>query len=328
MRQAFFLSCSLSLIYFPIQNHQHKNYPQTAVTYDYAQGRFGDQLLAYLHAKWVSFKFEIPLLYKPFLYSDQLVLHTQEQMLTRTFNNKFKQKIVFQYDTKINIFDKKKSTLYVIPYFPENISECLHKTNWPYAKVDWNDAEFKKTIKTLIQPRYHTFCLSLPQNKITVAVHVRKGGSFEKLNLEFPLKFPDDSYYIEQIKKIDDFLEHTPLYVFIFTDDQNPLQITSYYQTVINRPHIQFDCRKTKNDHNLHVLEDFFSLTKFDCLVRPDSNFSICASKLADYLIHISPKNYRISNNYSLITATECITHEDLIKKRLLQIAQSKYGNL
>src|SRR3990167_7495875 len=49
-----------------------------AVTYDYENGRFGDSLLNYLHAKWFSFDKGIPLLYKPLPYSDQLTLSEKE----------------------------------------------------------------------------------------------------------------------------------------------------------------------------------------------------------------------------------------------------------
>lgn len=49
------------------------------VTYRNNDARLGDQLTGFLHAKWVSFKYKIPLLYIPFSYSDQLVLSDEEQ---------------------------------------------------------------------------------------------------------------------------------------------------------------------------------------------------------------------------------------------------------
>ncbi|HEV7737800.1 MAG TPA: hypothetical protein VGO47_10580, partial [Chlamydiales bacterium] len=40
-----------------------------AITYEFSGGRFGDNLLAYFHAKWVSYKYNIPFFYKEFPYS-------------------------------------------------------------------------------------------------------------------------------------------------------------------------------------------------------------------------------------------------------------------
>ena len=50
----------------------------SAVTYDFSGGRFGDNLVSYCHAKWISYKYNIPLLYKPFDYSDQLMMDVLE----------------------------------------------------------------------------------------------------------------------------------------------------------------------------------------------------------------------------------------------------------
>src|SRR5665213_983093 len=51
---------------------------EKAVTYEFSGGRLGDNLLSYLHAKWISYRHQIPLLYKPFKYSDKLMLDTNE----------------------------------------------------------------------------------------------------------------------------------------------------------------------------------------------------------------------------------------------------------
>ena len=50
-----------------------------------------------------------------------------------------------------------------------------------------------------------------------------------------------------------------------------------------------FDCRTTVNNEFVNVLDDFFALLKFDCLIRADSNFSYIASKLGNYTLVISP---------------------------------------
>src|SRR5579862_7273227 len=80
----FFFSLSLSL------------FASDAVTYEFTGGRLGDNLLSYLHAKWISHTRQIPLLYKPFPYSSELCLHDIE--------------IPYTLDSSLD--------LYVCPYFP------------------------------------------------------------------------------------------------------------------------------------------------------------------------------------------------------------------
>jgi len=58
---------------------------------------------------------------------------------------------------------------------------------------------------------------------------------------------------------------------------------------MVNRKNITFACRENGNRHDRNVVDDFFALTKFDCLIRSDSNYSLMASKFADYKIQISP---------------------------------------
>ena len=49
------------------------------VTYTFSGGRFGDNLISYLHAKWVAYRAGVPLLYKPFGYSGMLVMDEEEE---------------------------------------------------------------------------------------------------------------------------------------------------------------------------------------------------------------------------------------------------------
>ena len=46
---------------------------EEVITYELSDGRFGDNLLSYLHAKWISHEKKIPLLYKPFTFSNELI---------------------------------------------------------------------------------------------------------------------------------------------------------------------------------------------------------------------------------------------------------------
>lgn len=278
----------------------------SAVTYTFSGGRFGDNLVAYLHAKWISYKYKIPLKYKPFPFSDQLMMHELESLLDPSSKD-------YSYNvtpTKNDVlrFEQNNLTLYTIPYFPESKQEYERPNDYIYFEVDWNDEGFREEIKKMIQPRTPLAKLDLPKDRVTVAVHVRKRTAefdgpvlFEQVNptswegysdRAAPFKFATDEYYQEQVARISAFLGHPPMYVYLFTDSPNPVALVEQYRQKINLPNIEFDCRRTTNNHHLNVLEDFFTLTQFDCLVRVDSNFSLTASKLATYKIIVTPKHY------------------------------------
>ncbi|MGB8367538.1 MAG: hypothetical protein WCD44_04225, partial [Candidatus Babeliales bacterium] len=64
-----------------------------AVTYFWGGGRFGDKIISYTTAKWISYKFGIPLLLKPFKHSDMLRLGKEE--------NKFSKEIIKQFSGNV-----------------------------------------------------------------------------------------------------------------------------------------------------------------------------------------------------------------------------------
>ena len=146
------------------------------ITYDFSGGRFGDNVLAYLHAKWISYKYKIPLIYRPFAYSDQLNMHLNEKVANI---DSFRKHYLSKQDPEPNI---NSNCLFVVPYFSE--VEFEHRLpwnkNWLYFKVDWANPEFKKIIQSLVSPiNQKLLDVPLPQDAITVAVHVRKGGGFD-----------------------------------------------------------------------------------------------------------------------------------------------------
>ena len=75
----------------------------------------------------------------------------------------------------------------------------------------------------------------------------------------------------------------------LFTDHNNPQELAQKYRQAVNCSRMIFDYRKSENNEFVNVLDDFFALTYFDCLIRADSNFSIIASKLGNYKLQISP---------------------------------------
>ena len=61
----------------------------SAVTYKFGGGRFGDQMLTYLHAKWAAYCYKLDFYYKPFTFSDRFVLHDEDPIYTKEIAGTF-----------------------------------------------------------------------------------------------------------------------------------------------------------------------------------------------------------------------------------------------
>lgn len=296
------------------------NLQAAIVTYQFSGGRFGDNLLAYLHAKWVSFKYGIPLAYKPFKYSEFLHLHVLEKNIQTYLIKDLPKNVLTNTNMRIN---SQENSLIIVPYFTQVKCERLKNKNWIDLPIDWDEKKFYQTIVELTKPLNPKLAdFNIPKNCITVALHVRKGEGFdgpllsdagvrkEKVpyaDLGNPLKFPPEYFFIEHVKKISEHFANKKIYAYIFTDAKNPSLIAQRFKSAcLQYPNIEFDYRKTTNNsHDTNVLEDFFAMIKFDCLVRPESSFSIAAAKLANYKLEIYPTDHHWEGNRSVIDKIE-----------------------
>lgn len=291
------------------------------VSYEVTPGRFGDNLLTYLHAKWFSYEHKIPLLYRPFPYSSFLSLDDTEVH----FKDKKKRKNLRMnphFKTKV----KKWSSLskwpllsfhYKCPYFPESEWEKKHLKYFSFP-VNWKDPQFRKIVKELIAPK-ETLQLTLPPTDcISIAMHVREGGGFDTdaARLIVPLKLPPLDFYTEGLKYIVSLFPEKSLYCHIFTDALEPEKIVDQMKQAIgSNEWVKFDYRKEQNHHEANVLEDFFSLFHFDILIRSQSNYSLIPSLIHDYAVIYSPKDCEIKNNSVKITELEIETNKELIDR-------------
>jgi len=278
-----------------------------AVTYETPGGRLGDQLIAYMHAKWISYLYRIPLIYKPFCYSHDLVLDEKEQWSEASHAQNYKHALKIE-----NLQTIEENTLsdvlFITQFFPESNYE-RKQAKWPIFPINWKDPEFIALLRTLIYPKHPTLYQTLPIDRVSVAAHVRRGGGFDdpaQYN-HWPLKFPPDNFYIAQIRKIYEVLKQ-PLFVYIFTDDPLPSSIAEHYAGALEDIDVIFGYRAEGNSHKTNVLDDLFDMIRYQCLIRPESNYSIVAEKLADYSIVIHPTQCVIQNKQIIITETETNT--------------------
>ena len=281
-----------------------------AITYTFSGGRFGDNLLAYFHAKWIAYKHRLPFLYKPFPHSDRLALHERDSPLGSSFLFGVEATLI----DEAQIQASASSTLFTIPFFPE---PSFKNRNNPFA-VDWEDPGFREEMIHCLTPKEPIALFPLPKDRKTVGVHVRRGGGFDSpaVHYEYPLKFPPDSYYIEQIERIANLYRNEPLYVFIMTDDPHPEIIAEKYRKALKNPRLEFDWRKGETGPDQNVLEDFFLIPQFDALILCDSNFSLVASKISNGSALIFPVNYAKKKGSVKITRVQLQISDEISSNR------------
>jgi hypothetical protein len=287
---------------------------RAAVTYRLSGGRIGDSLLAYFHAKWLAWKYQLPFLAYPFVDVSTFALADRDQSLQGV---SFERQVVISSEKQLQE-ENDLPTLYVVPYFPEYRfeSEMLrnsnppppeHFRNLPFFQVNWDDPLFKQEVEASLVPKIAVEELSLPADRLTVAVHVRRGGTFDdyaSASKGLPLKFPPDEFYIDQIKRVLKLAGDRPLYVYIFTDDLDPEAIANRYAAAVGTPTISWDWSREMPDRTT-MWRDFYAMGKFDCLIRPTSNFSIMAAQLGNYSLLITPTRYRVQGETPVIDQVE-----------------------
>lgn len=273
-----------------------------AVTYTFSRGRFGDNLLAYLRAKWISYKYDIPIAYKPFPHAEQLKISQEEKLQYNP--DDYDTHSTYTNSLSIESEPSTQRVINVIPYFPETISEINPTQDWQYFQVNWKDSEFQKQAKHLLTPLVDKNNTSLSNDHINIAIHIRTGVGFDtnETRKSEPLKFPPISYYASQCSNLIAFLNtDKPLRIRIFTDHPSPELIRSAF---LKKCKISPDLVFIKEQNQTSVVDDFSEMMQYKYLIRPQSNFSIVASLIHNYKIVISPKHSVERNN----TGTQIIT--------------------
>jgi hypothetical protein len=192
------------------------------------------------------------------------------------------------------------------------------------------------TENLMLKPQYQSILPTphLPPKKIiTVAVHIRKGsfldtptesmqyfdenkrslhdnqsskstqadGPYSKpIDKLFPLTFPPEQFFLDQIKKLSALLDHPPLFVYIFTDDKHPDHIVKRLEKRLTQKNIFFACAEGEFPYQKNVIADLYAMSLFDCLIKPGSFYSWISQMLGAHNIIIFPQSTTWINNKML----------------------------
>ncbi len=289
-------------------------FSENYVTYDFSHGRFGDNVLTYLHAKWFSYQKGVTLLYRPFWLSSQLMMHDKEMHYE---DCPASARVRMHIGRGPISSPPTLSIVYICPYFPEDRYELDTGSYYSFS-VDWKDEGFRKAVYETVAPKYSISLTIPPKEVVSLAIHVREGGGYDTENIrwEAPLKLPPMHFYTDALRKVVELLGNRKIYCHVFTDAVNPQEIVEKIRASVPfGVDISFRYREKNNRFDRNILEDFFSLLQFDILIRPQSNFSLVPSLIHDYAVVVSPKRFSLCGRIPTIEEMHVEINEPLFQK-------------
>lgn len=275
-----------------------------AYTNQVTKNRLGDQLLTYFRAKWQARTTNLPLLLTPFKYADQFSLIDEDPHIGSSFI--FNERKEYTRGAE----SKDLSTLWRILYTPECKYELLNfRWNSEKINVDWDDPAFKELIKASLKPKTDIFTIQPPQGFLSVALHVRTESAMQvdKTSIkQMPIKFYNHEWMVQQLKRLRRLFPEEAIYVYLFTDDLDPANIAAKIQSDWKDPNSVVEWGKNSFLSEQEMLiSDFCSFQNFDCLIRPESNFSIMGGKMGNYQCEIFPTSFHFVKKNSFIDHLE-----------------------
>lgn len=280
------------------------------------EGRLGDIILIYCKAKYLSYKYNIPLLCTKLPYYDQLALSLYETLYKPSDRDMFDnyQKVL---DCRMIPSLQKESILFDIDFYCR-----MRKKNIPSrAYVGCNEYPFDWFKKKMI--KYPVFGKELKrnlqlrdttnrqyphaENAITVAVATRmgSGGDDALISEQFfpsnaviwrnenihPFKFVPQQFYIDQVKRLSALLQHRKMHIYFFVDKNRGYTekiLATWRKSLADYKNITIEC-KLEKDWQQRMLDDLYVMSHCDCLIRGCSHFAGIAQLAGEHKIIIGP---------------------------------------
>lgn len=330
---------------------------KNGVTFVHNCGRLGDVLLDYTKNFYIAQKYNLDLyIHDGIPYLNEFMLNEKTPRLNvhdtalraghlpvaPTFNRL----ITINNDALIN--HTNDAILYKTEcYFTVDGISDFNQFHRHMFKCSIEQPAFGQEIAQRLIPK-KTFDYHLPTNVVTVAMHIRKGGGFDKplasdlyrptqttqnnakrtcryayVDRNEPYKFPPEQYYLDQLIFLHTALDDQSLYVHLFTDDQNPQDIAARLQEKLqaaNISNIFINYRRDLNRHDINILEDIYVMSKFDYLIKSESHYPWIAQMIGKHKAIFSPINFVWRGDFLDFYATE-IAIPDRVNYVLHQIA-------
>lgn len=310
------------------------------LTYKLNGGKIGDLLLIYSKCKLLSHQKGIKLYYQPFDMSNCFALHLLEPLLNNELKAQYKSIVEVKRVEDIDNCQERPAlfvtTLYTLPY------DIYEKSV--------RDEVFGRELKNALRPLIPVKKLYVPENYISVAVHIRKPFGPERppaldelydsanLAIALPRDISQDSrvdqrflpcqYYIDQIMLLSELLDNRPIYVKIFTNDEEPENLQAQIKRAVAvKSNIIFS--DVNDAKHVNVLDELFAMAQCDCLIKGTSHFSYASQLIGMHALIIEPRHSVILDNKLIVdlvgimirSAGHCVLKGIDIRKKQLHFA-------
>jgi hypothetical protein len=250
--------------------------------------RFGDRLLAYAQARYLSYITSIPFLYHSFPYSHLLTIENDAISYddqASNYSDIFHICSAHSFSQFLCRIREPSTppTLFIVDYFPSDISEWdTDKSRSLALNIPWQEPQFAHYLYQTLSPR-----IPIPDfrvgDRLNIAVHVRTLSGTDTAETSFyalPLKHPTWDYHKRQIKRVYEWNLRRPMHVFLFTDSNNPRHVYEEFSNSFLNCDITFGIQYLDQPDVNYVVQDFFAMQKFEVLIATQSNFSIMAARI------------------------------------------------
>lgn len=313
MKRLFFLLCLL----VGFAGNANESRQRHAISYQ-GGARFGDRMLVYAQARYLSYVTSVPFLYRPFIYSDQVTIDCEAALFDQYRGNYSRTLIVNSLSTLVDLFrliedPQTAPTLFIVDYFPSDITEWdRDASNQLLLNIPWRDPAFHTYLQKVASPR-----IPIPNFRkeavLNVADHVRmlSGEDTEDTSVAtLPLKHPNLIYHKNQIRRIYHLNKQRPMHVFIFSDTKDPEGLIKEFRRTFATLNIEFGIQILKNSDTEYAVHDFFAMQKFDALIATQSNFSMMASRIGSFDMVIFPIHIQGKYPRTQVDRIQLISHK------------------
>lgn len=267
------------------------------ISYEYCAGRFGDKILGYAQARYLSYITGLPFLSRPFPNSQYLTIEYQALPFEEQVKHYQRIYHIKSAETFTEFFRQIRDpqtppTLFMVDYFPSDISEWDWPSTWWTSAlvIPWKDENFANYLKKSLEPKMKIPDFTV-EGRLNVADHIRFLSGQDGIDslISFPLKHPNFDYHERQIRRVYELNGKKPMHVFLFSDTKTPLMFLEQIRKRFSQEDILFNIQVLENPDINYVIQDFFAMQKFDVLIATQSNFSMMASRLGDFDMVIFP---------------------------------------
>lgn len=289
MPRCFSPLCTVALLASTLGASQ-TTLPRGAYTYEVSAGSLGDHLLSYARARWLSYRFDRPLLVRPFPFSDQLCLHFNGLNCEEVGRAAWDKRHPLSADPLLH--QPLAGEIWEVPAFPESISLTAMHLPWvPFFQVDWTDLLFLQDLRFAICPLATMPEPHLPEDRLCVAIHWR--GQSVRADLSYQPAVPS-LYFQRELQRLLKRVGSRPVYVHLFTEDPYPAELLASLKEAAQGydADIIWSCRRAEVPASHRVLEDLFYMARFDVLMRGHSPYALIAARIGDVAVEISPADY------------------------------------